>query len=77
MNQKNCLLYNIQAFCFFKKPTIIWKSETNSIKTCSISRFLGDVILPDDIEERFRKKVFEKFGMKRGNVPTAIQEAIE
>jgi len=36
-------LYNIQAFCFFKKPT----------------------------------QLFEKFGMKRGNIPTAIQEAIE
>jgi hypothetical protein len=36
-----------------------------------------DVILPDDLEEKFRKKVFDKYGMKRGNITTAIQEAIE
>ncbi len=36
-----------------------------------------DVILPDDLEEKFRKKVFEKYGMKRGNITSAIQEAIE
>jgi len=36
-----------------------------------------DVILPDDLEEKFRKKVFEKFGMKRGNITIAIQDAIE
>ena len=36
-----------------------------------------DVILPDNLEEQFRKKVFEKYGMKRGNITVAIQEAIE
>lgn|GEM_PF-1628399 len=36
-----------------------------------------DVILPDDLEEKFRKKVFEKYGMKRGNITVAIQLAIE
>ena len=36
-----------------------------------------DVLLPDNLEERFRKKVFEKYGMKRGNITVAIQEAIE
>lgn len=36
-----------------------------------------DVILPDELEKKFRNKVFKKFGMKRGNITTAIQEAIE
>ena len=36
-----------------------------------------DVILPDDLEKDFRNKVFKKFGMKRGNITTAIQEAIK
>jgi hypothetical protein len=36
-----------------------------------------DVILPDDLEVKFRKKVFEKYGMKRGNITLAIQNAIE
>lgn len=36
-----------------------------------------DVILPDDLEQKFRKKVFEKYGMKRGNITKTIQEAIE
>ena len=36
-----------------------------------------DVILPDEVEERFRNKVFKKFGMKKGNITAAIIEAIE
>ncbi len=36
-----------------------------------------DVILPDELEERFRSKVFKKLGMKKGNITTAIIEAIE
>ena len=35
-----------------------------------------DIILPDDLEKKFRNKVFKKFGMKRGNITLAIQEAI-
>lgn len=36
-----------------------------------------DVILSDELEKKFRNKVFKNFGMKRGNITTAIQEAIE
>jgi len=36
-----------------------------------------DIILPDDLEERFREEVFKRLGMKRGNITVAIQEAIE
>ena len=35
------------------------------------------VILPDDLEEKFRNKVFKKYGMKKGNITIAIQEALE
>ena len=34
------------------------------------------VILPDDLEEQFRKEVFNRFGMKKGNITIAIEEAI-
>jgi len=36
-----------------------------------------DVILPDELEKKFRNKVFKKFGMKKGNITSAILEAIE
>ncbi len=36
-----------------------------------------DVILPDELEKNFRETVFKKFGMKRGNITLAIQEALE
>lgn len=36
-----------------------------------------DVILPDDLEQRFREEVFKRLGMKRGNITLAIQKAIE
>ena len=35
------------------------------------------VVLPDDLEEKFRKAVFNRFGMKKGNLTIAIEEAIE
>ena len=36
-----------------------------------------DVMLPDELEERFRKEVGKKLGMKKGNISKAVQEAIE
>ena len=35
------------------------------------------VILSDELEEKFRNMVFNKYGMKKGNIKTAIEEAIE
>jgi hypothetical protein len=36
-----------------------------------------NVVLPDDVEKRFRKAVFEKKGMKKGNISEALEEAVE
>jgi len=36
-----------------------------------------DIIMPNDLEQRFREEVFKRLGMKRGNITVAIQEAIE
>jgi hypothetical protein len=36
-----------------------------------------NVVLRDDLEERFRKAVFERKGMKKGNISEALEEAIE
>ena len=36
-----------------------------------------DIILPDELEERFRAEVAKQLGMRRGNLTLAIQEAIE
>lgn len=36
-----------------------------------------DVILPDEMEQRFRREVFERCGMKKGNITEAIQEAVD
>ena len=36
-----------------------------------------DIILPDDLETQFRKEVFKRYGMKKGNITIAIQEAIK
>lgn len=36
-----------------------------------------NVVLSDDVEKRFRKAVFEKKGMKKGNIWEALEEAIE
>jgi hypothetical protein len=36
-----------------------------------------NIALDDGLEERFRKSVFEKKGMKKGNISEALEEAIE
>jgi len=36
-----------------------------------------NIALDDDIEERFRKAVFQRKGMKKGNISKALEEAIE
>jgi len=32
--------------------------------------------LDDDVEKRFREEVFRRFGMKKGNIQQAIEDAI-
>ena len=34
-------------------------------------------VIPDELEERFRKEVFKRKGMRRGNMREALIEAIE
>lgn len=36
-----------------------------------------NVVLSDDIEERFRRVVFERMGMKKGNISEALEEAVD
>ena len=36
-----------------------------------------NVVLPDDVEERFRRAVFERIGMKKGNISEALEEAVD
>ena len=35
-----------------------------------------NISLSDELEEKFRKTVFDKFGMKKGNINKAFEEAI-
>ena len=36
-----------------------------------------DIILPEELEKRFRETVYKRKGMKRGNMKEALQEAIQ
>ena len=36
-----------------------------------------NVAIDDNLEERFRRAVFERMGMKKGNISEALQEAIQ
>ncbi|WXG46064.1 MAG: hypothetical protein WED05_05280 [Candidatus Atabeyarchaeum deiterrae] len=34
------------------------------------------VMLPEELEQKFREAVFKRYGMKKGNITKAIEEAI-
>jgi hypothetical protein len=36
-----------------------------------------DITLPNNLEQRFRHEIFKRYGMKKGNITLAIQEAVE
>jgi hypothetical protein len=36
-----------------------------------------NIVLKDELEQRFRKTVFERKGMKKGNISKALEEAIK
>jgi len=36
-----------------------------------------NLVIRDDLEEEFRRTTFEKFGLRKGNISKAIEEAIE
>lgn len=35
------------------------------------------LVLNDELEQKFRKAIFESKGMKKGNIQAAIEEAVE
>ena len=36
-----------------------------------------NVVLPDDLEKKFREAVFKSKGMKKGNISQSLEEAIQ
>jgi len=36
-----------------------------------------NLIIPDKLEKEFREAVFKKYGLKRGNITQATEEAIK
>ncbi len=36
-----------------------------------------NIVLPDDLETKFRDAVYRRKGMKKGNISEALEEAIE
>ncbi len=35
-----------------------------------------NITLPEDLEKKFREEVFKRYGMKKGNIAKATEEAI-
>lgn len=48
-----------------------------SVSPCIHCMGKMNVVLPDDVEERFRRAVFERMGMKKGNISEALEEAVD
>ena len=66
------------------------KSPTMKLNLCHISLYVAislslcedmkmgkmNIVVDDKLEDQFRKTVFQRKGMKKGNISDAIQEAI-
>lgn len=63
----------INSSCFCVKPY-----KGLSVRILIGDKTMGriDVVLPDDLEKRLREAVYQRKGMKRGNLKSAINEAI-
>lgn len=35
------------------------------------------IVIPDDVEDKLRKKAFAEFGLKKGSISKAVKKAIE
>ena len=48
------------------------------IKDSSFDYYMGriDIVISDDLENKFRKEVSIRLGMKKGNMSKAVEEAI-
>jgi len=55
-----------------KRPSkTIWHARHRGMMMGKIN-----LIIPDKLEKEFREAIFKRFGMKRGNISKAIEEAI-
>jgi hypothetical protein len=36
-----------------------------------------DLIISDELEKKFRETIFKRYGLKKGNISKAIEEAID
>lgn len=63
--------YQIQTYPLCVK-TYIWVQNT------AIRREMGrlDLNIESELEQKFRSKVYERKGMKKGNITQAIEEAV-
>ena len=43
--------------------------------TISMGRL--NLVIPDKLEKQFREEVFKRYGMKKGNMSEALQDAIK
>jgi len=35
------------------------------------------IVIPDELERKFREEVYKRYGMKKGNLTRAVKEAIK
>ncbi len=36
-----------------------------------------NLVVDEDLEQKFRRAVFDKYGMKKGNIQKAVEEALQ
>jgi hypothetical protein len=69
---RGCVDFNHLHICVYMyKNTQVYKCICGYV-------FMGrmQIVLPDDLEEKLRKKAAEKYGNRKGNISKAIEEAI-
>jgi hypothetical protein len=57
----------------------MWKTinmrKIRQLVGCSMAKL--NIVIADDLDAKFRKEVFQRKGMKKGNLTEAIEEAID
>ena len=65
-------LYTVGVFMYSGKSLYVHNPTAERMGTTRLN-----LVVDEELEQNFRRAVFEKYGMKKGNIQKAVEEALE